>query len=318
VPPQDASSRAAGAATKNAGVVFVVLAVVAVLIAFCVLPLILGVPAELFVALAIAAPLLAVTGGFLYFRGRQLQARSAAPSVFSGDRPHVLYLRPFRTDAGILGQGLSPLLTQTLVLGATTEEEQLAEALKPVGELIAIGRPGEALPTPGAARLYATDDERRETVIHWIRVARLVVLRAGTDDGLLWELHTARQLVRPERLLVLVLNITRGAYDAFRADAARTSGMTLPELPRGWHGNRYGFLRFASDWTPEFLPLRAPFLRRGHKPLRKLFQFTLKPVFDSHRVPWSPPPVSALAVAACAVGVLLVLACGIAVLSSVA
>ncbi|GAA0915981.1 hypothetical protein [Virgisporangium aurantiacum] len=310
MPPQDVSPRAAGAATKTAGVVFIALAVVAVLIAACVLPLILGVPVELFVALAIAAPILAVVGGFLYFRGRQLTARSAAPAVLHGDRPRVLYLRPFRTDAGITGQGLSLLLTQTLVTGATTDEEQLAEALKPLGDMIAIGQPGETLPRPGAARQYTTDDEWRDAVVHWMRVARLVVLRAGTDAGLLWELRTARGMVRPERLLILVLDMKRTAYDSFRAEAVRTSGIALPGMPRA----RYGFFRFASDWTPEFLPLRGPLLRLGFKPRRKLFQFALKPVFDSHRVPWSEPPISALAVVTYAMGALLVLACAVGLL----
>ena len=64
-------------------------------------------------------------------------------------RPHVLYLRSFQTDAS------TPF--KVLASGFTTEEEQLADVLRPLGEMVAIGRPGESLPTPGAARTYATD-----------------------------------------------------------------------------------------------------------------------------------------------------------------
>ena len=67
-------------------------------------------------------------------------------------RPHVLYLRSFQTDAS------TPF--KVLASGFTTEEEQLADVLRPLGEMVAIGRPGELLPTPGAARTYATDSER--------------------------------------------------------------------------------------------------------------------------------------------------------------
>src|SRR5207247_1203586 len=35
--------------------------------------------------------------------------------------------------------------------------EPLAEVLRPFGDLVAIGRAGEQLPTPGAARIYASD-----------------------------------------------------------------------------------------------------------------------------------------------------------------
>jgi len=45
------------------------------------------------------------------------------------------------------------------VSGITTQEEQLAEVLRPFGDLVAIGRAGEQLPTPGAARIYASDAE---------------------------------------------------------------------------------------------------------------------------------------------------------------
>ena len=45
--------------------------------------------------------------------------------------------------------------------------------------VVAIGKPGEDLPTPGAARIYVSDEEWKEEVKRRMRAARLVVIRAG-------------------------------------------------------------------------------------------------------------------------------------------
>jgi hypothetical protein len=186
---------------------------------------------------------LIVVGGFVYFRGRQLVARHSAPAVLRTDRPSVLHLRPFKTDSKIMNQGFAALLTQTLITGLATDEEQIADALKPVGDLVAIGQPDEKLPTPGAARLHATDDEWRYAVIYRMRVAQLVVIRAGLGEGVLWELGTARELMEPERLLIWVFQMNERAYGSFRKDAERALGVALPSRPWKWPGGRNGSQR---------------------------------------------------------------------------
>ena len=69
-------------------------------------------------------------------------------------------------------------------------------------DLIAIGRPGEPLPVPGADRMYATDAEWKDLVLQRMRAATLVVIRAGTGAGLLWEFGQAVSTLRPERVVV--------------------------------------------------------------------------------------------------------------------
>jgi hypothetical protein len=68
-------------------------------------------------------------------------------------------MRPFRSDStflrAFLGSGLGK-----------TEEEQLADVLRPFGELVTIGRPGESLPTPDAARIYTSDEEWKDVIKH--------------------------------------------------------------------------------------------------------------------------------------------------------
>ncbi len=90
-----------------------------------------------------------IGGLLLHFRGRQQAAKFRAmgpESAVTDSKPDVLYLRSFSTDASTS--------FKILQSGLTTEEEQLADVLRPFGDLVAIGQPGEPLPIPGATRVY--------------------------------------------------------------------------------------------------------------------------------------------------------------------
>lgn len=129
----------------------------------------------------VAVPVM-IAAVLLHFRGRKQAARGFAQSAESplrDSRADVLYLRCFRADAS------TPL--KVLVSGFTTEEEDLADTVKPLGDLIAVGQPGESLPLPSATRMYCSNEEWQGAVLERMRVAPLVVLRAGAGAGLLWE-----------------------------------------------------------------------------------------------------------------------------------
>jgi len=55
----------------------------------------------------------------------------------------------------------------------------MADALRPFGDLIAIGKPN-VLPNPGAARIYASDEEWMDVVKRQMQTAQIVVIRAGS------------------------------------------------------------------------------------------------------------------------------------------
>jgi hypothetical protein len=202
-----------------------------------------------------------------------------------------------------------------LLSGLASEEEQLAEVLQPFGELIAIGRPGESLPTPGAARIYTCDDEWKDVVNRQLHAARLVVIRAAEGENVLWELTQAVKILNPQKLLILLLNMKVRDYESFRTRANSILNVPLPEsmrlqryahvsgffgtpLPESMRLQRYGrvsgFIGFAADWKPSFFPLRAPFFRSGS--FNRLFKYALKPVFENFGLEWQAPPVSALRV----------------------
>jgi hypothetical protein len=239
-----------------------------------------------------------VGGAFLCWRGRQYRAQANAGNIFGDAKPDVLYLRAFQADRSLLSYVAWSFMLPRLVSGIITEEEQLRDVLRPFGDLVAIGRPGEKLPTPGAARLYVSDAQWQSVVSDQMRSAALVVIRAGHGEGLLWELNQAFANLDPTKLLILVLKMKRKEYAAFREEMSQKLGIVFPAPDRFMgFGRISGFVRFAADWTPEMLRLHAPFLRRTiYKPYQPLFQFTLKTVFDDFGLQWQMPPVSILSV----------------------
>jgi len=234
-------------------------------------------------------------GAFLSWRGRQYAAQASAVSIITDAKPHLLYLRPFRSD----------YTTTKEIFNRSewiTEEEQLADVLRPFGELVAIGRPGESLPTPGAARIYTTDAEWKDVVKRQMQSTRLVVIMAAVGENVLWELTQAIKIVDPQKLLILVLKMKADDYESFRTKANLILGVSLPERATLWRfARRYpqmwsprtlsGFIRFAADWKPSFLGLQAPYFRRDfYGSIKQGAKYALRPVFESSGLEWQPPP----------------------------
>jgi hypothetical protein len=180
-----------------------------------------------------------------------------------------------------------------------TEEEQLADVLRPFGDLVAIGQPGEGLPKPGATRIYASDEEWKEIVKGQMQAARLVIIRAGAGENLLWELKQAVETLNPQKVLILVLNMKAKHYESFRTKVNPVLGVSLPEGATlgQFSGDALrgvsGFIGFGPDWKPSVLQLpRLPTFRRSvFKPYRQLFKLALRPVFERFGLEWQPQPV---------------------------
>jgi hypothetical protein len=198
----------------------------------------------------------------------------------------LFYLRSFKSD---------PSTTKIVFAGLfATEEEQLRDVLQPIGELVAIGRPGEELPTPGAARLYVSDEEWKGRVEREMLAVRLVIIRAAIGENLLWEVKHALETLNPQKVLILVLNMSVKDYECFRTNVNPLLRASLPEGATLWRRlwRVSGFIAFAPDWKPSFFPLRAPLSRRHiYKYYWSPFKFALRPVFESFGVEWQPPPV---------------------------
>ena len=237
-------------------------------------------------------------GGIMYYRGRQLAALGEAARVLGDDRPDVLYLRSFRSDPTILRVVRNWILSGRYRWEASwfTVEEQLQEALRPFGDLVAIGMPGEPLPIPGAARLYAGADGWQAAVYEQMRAASLVILRVDSTAGVRWEFEAATRTVAPERVMLMILRVKRGLYSDFRNYVAQHMQIRLPtfgELKRA--GGRDGFIHFTKDWTPHYRPLRSPYFRGGGSaPFAAAAAYALEPVYKTHGHVWPEPPINHL------------------------
>lgn len=226
---------------------------------------------------------------YSFHRARRYAARmsqnAAAGQQTAGDSPPpVVYLRSFVVDEEM---GSTPGIQPE------TEEEVLALIFGRVGPFVALGRPQEELPTLGAARMYM-ESGWEQAVTDLMSGARLVVLRAGETEGLLWELGRATQVLSPERLLIVVPD-GRKSYEAFRERAQPFFPRPLPEYPvrKPSRANLKGLICFEPGWAPRFLTFKWALLR-GHmtNPLPYALQWVLKPVYERLGIPWRPPPIN--------------------------
>lgn len=150
-----------------------------------------------------------IAGGLLFFMGARSFAKRFAPTsakeVLEADpRPPVLVLRPFSEDES------SALSYVTVNL---TFEQSLASVLGGIGPVIAIGRPGEALPPLGGARMYVKNADWQGTVTGLMEKSSAVVILMFTHavdgkgtprSGLRWELEKSFSLLDPHRLLLVM------------------------------------------------------------------------------------------------------------------
>jgi hypothetical protein len=227
----------------------------------------------------------------ILYRGKQYEARGKAAPSEADTRQPVLYLRPFMLDEG-RGGLFRRMITSGMNI--TSVEEQLADAVAPIGPLVAIGKPDEQLPTPGAVRHYFGDAIWQNVVKGWISKARVIILRPGMSEGLWWELKEAVAAMSAESLLLLVLKMKQADYLCFSQIVNDRLDIRLPNFNEVSRWRRAsGFIEFNAAWQARFLPLKAPYLRRGiYTPLRAAFNHTLQPMFNRLGVSWCPSPLS--------------------------
>ncbi|TDC17252.1 hypothetical protein [Actinomadura bangladeshensis] len=220
--------------------------------------------------------------------GRRLATEILLSPSQLGDADYVLYLRPFDADRrnyrlpkakyGItyVDPGTGQVESQiTVERHDLTLEEELASIFKRFGRPIAVGRPGEKVPLPGADRMYLPRDGWKPVVSELIRGARLVIIVGATTESILWELIEARRLLPLPRLVILAHG-DESSYELFRTAVRNEFGRhiarqgvdfpaapELPDPPPPDHRDSQGFwnsfssalwgaVRFEFDGTPHF------------------------------------------------------------------
>lgn len=157
----------------------------------------------------------------MYFLGPMVYGSASvtpeARSQGESDRMLFLYLRPFELDmrnvvqllvgasAGILvyldllrsGTRMVAVLPTVLNI---SKEQDFRDALAPLGDFIAFGRPGERLQPVGASRLYLKHSWQQE-ITRYMAQARLVIVRPSSSPSIRWEVSQVLKTVPPERML---------------------------------------------------------------------------------------------------------------------
>ncbi len=259
----------------------------------------------LFISIVISAIVIQI-----FLRARKFTVASAEQVLTADPRPPVIYMRSFKDDAAAAMPVMSgpPGWAVLFPKEVVTEEEIVAHILNDFGPMVTIGRPGEPLRELGAARMYVSEQEWHEKVAALMQSAKVVVLRLGQTEGLWWELEQAIGKMRPEQLLVFVPRIRdKAVREMIRRRTEALFPKPLPEFTRSdtlvaGIGSLRGILYFDADWTAHYINLTRRnwtlktlprFLGFG-KPSAKL-KYALQPVFASHGVAWTPPPVRKLA-----------------------
>ncbi len=173
----------------------------------------------LFVA---AACLGGFRGAWRRFRGRV--AVPSAQALAADPRPPMLFLRSFRDDRLEATEERGQLLFR--IGEGVRFEEKIATEFFREGPVVAIGKPGEALPEVGACREYHSDDTWQGRVIELIRKAKGVVMIVGLTEALGWEIEQLRkEAALPRSFFVMPPLPRRGVLERLRRFASQ-----MPEL----------------------------------------------------------------------------------------
>src|SRR5262249_37052807 len=149
---------------------------------------------------------------WVYNVGRRMGQLSAREATARDPRPPILLLRSFSDDHSlrVRKSGVLAGFTLTALTGkAATFEEVLVKVFAAFGPVIAIGRPGEALPPVGAARTYVPEGKDwKEEVRALAERSGWIVMVLGLSEGFRWELEMVLGLGSPEKVVIVLPPLT--------------------------------------------------------------------------------------------------------------
>ena len=146
--------------------------------------------------------------------------------------------------------------------GADTSEEIISAYFSKLGNVFAIGQPGQKLLTPGAKRIYVEQDNWQTEVSNYLMQSQIIIIQPGISAGVRWEIIKTFELVAPERILLSMVCFWR------RPNTFENFLLTLPEnlqqkIPREIPFlDRPSFLYFEREGAPrlQLINYRSPIL----------------------------------------------------------
>jgi hypothetical protein len=167
----------------------------------------------------------------------------------------ALYLRSFKFDS--LSSSVPRWQDFLLNVAMPTAELNLVQMTWRHAPVLAIGRPGESTPPPGAVRFYVRQDIWKQTVEAIVPLCPLIVWTTGQTEGLKWEIKHLRENLPPRKLL-LWLHFNAGRFSAaeraaewarFRENCRDIFPKPLPDETA-----QARFVAFDDAWTPILIP----------------------------------------------------------------
>jgi hypothetical protein len=237
---------------------------------------------------------------FVY--GKKLVAKDKASRVkellMTREYSPVLYLRSFSDDEIMAETPTTYDFRGVHLPRLSTEEEHLEKAVSDIGPFVAIANPNEDLPQLGAARIKADENSWRNTVKDLMRKSQLVIFRVGEGLNLWWEIETALEVVKRERLLFLIPN-DESVFETFQQKLQSLISKNVPNLPQAelLPVSIGAILYFSSEGEPYLSRLRSAGARDNFsQPLRPILKIALKPIYEQLNLKWTPPGVSIRAI----------------------
>ena len=141
-----------------------------------------------------------------YGRAKRLAAKAAREVLRDDPRPPVLLLRSFGDDITPIARTSDAWGWARAALSRNlwTLEETMEHVLRSYGPVIAVGRPGEALPPAGAAGEYIANAAWRSRVATYIQDAQMIVVMLGRGTGLEDEYAMLHRLDALSRVIVVL------------------------------------------------------------------------------------------------------------------
>lgn len=141
--------------------------------------------------------LLCILNYFLYIKLIRSARRKIIQSA-DENAPSILYLRSFKDDK------ITAKQVDTLLKPGISEEETLVAALDDIAPVLCVGRPNETYLPDGPVCIIIKDAQWHQRVADLAQNARLVVLRLGTTEGLLWELQYCLENIDPQKIVLIL------------------------------------------------------------------------------------------------------------------
>jgi hypothetical protein len=228
-------------------------------------------------------------GGLCWAYAKRWELRVNLARQAKDARPPVIYLRSFDVDKRLARRPLNIGRFVSLL----TEEEQLVEALREIGPIVAIGRPGERLPRLGAQRIYVGDKDWQQQVLSWFKSAALVVIQVPSNPtrGVTWEIDESLNLVALDRLVFLVSRSAQSLdwLNQKLRDHGSTMG-NMTKLHRAPYGSPISGIMYFVNRQAKFRALvKPPFFNRPFgSPLVPVYRSALQPVTLQITGSWRP------------------------------